>query len=1007
MTAEGLDEPHEDFGRTGEQRNQQRRRDERMTDVSVTFSAGLNHRDINSLIVMYPETSYQSLSFLRTDSLVESKTGSNMAEASQQVDSSVVEELLKAEFPLIDLVMLTFSGNLVKLVYLSSLSEYCQNVTEKRAGGSVPSVEFGGAVPVDKQAEHRFQVDIKTIICEDPNGIGAICSHPTQRFFAVGGINRTTPRTDPTGGHHLVSSSPTIFVYKFPELVLHKQLEGGTENEFTCLSFSLSDPELENRGGDKLAAVGAGPDYCISVWDWQSEQVILKCKAFSQIVKNVKFNMNGGNIVTSGTGHIKFWRMKDTFTGLKLQGEIGKFGNVELSDITALEFLDDGKVLSGSESGSLLLWEGHLIKLEFRENKGLDPDDLTLPHSGEVLVIKRVQNVFVTCARDELVKFWDYHAVDDAEIPENRDFCILTGLRVLDLRAHPHCDLSKPIGCTNLQVVSLDVGESQSAQAFLVGTSIQGNWFAIRIDPKEDVCETGFCWLFKSFLSHGQEVCSTLVHNHRLISVAKDGTLRKTDLLTKEVVFAVDYLGTYQTYPSALSILKCGSLSSDPVPEEYLFVGRADGVLSWFPLLQLEPGVEGHRTNEQRTLQAPCCRFFDRNIKGIRIWQTVLLVYSDQALFFGIVEAPAEAGLKVKPCFSLDIQVFDILETDTGIMLLGTLGSSECETVLSWNLSKTIVSDVELLRTAGSFKIPFHQCFDLPGVRTWDARAWSQAVRERAQESNEKPNGNSKASLNGLRTESVNYGFLIGEVAAVLLVQDEMVELNMRCTTSQGESSPPEKLCSWDHEYIACHKAVGDVIFLGTIHGRIFAGRVGKNAFGCLSSFSILFQCSFHSDRISDLFSFQPTSGSKYKLVSCSVDGGINVIEIDRTSLSPPTPNQTVTFNVEALRVHGGSKTRQGVTRPGPAASIDQANHPTFLSLEEQEQRKESGRQEERAKLAQDVLMNRLEKVRSRYEVLKRCAAQLNLDNSELVLDSIVSNTCGFTIMFSIAYQRA
>ena len=35
-----------------------------------------------------------------------------------------------------------------------------------------------------------------------------------------------------------------------------------------------------------------------------------------------------------------------TFTGLKLQGDIGKFGQVELSDIEGFCELPDGKVLS-------------------------------------------------------------------------------------------------------------------------------------------------------------------------------------------------------------------------------------------------------------------------------------------------------------------------------------------------------------------------------------------------------------------------------------------------------------------------------------------------------------------------------------------------------------------------------------------------------------------------------------------------------------------------------------
>ena len=55
--------------------------------------------------------------------------------------------------------------------------------------------------------------------------------------------------------------------------------------------------------------------------------------------------------------------MASTFTGLKLQGQLGKFGKTEISDIEGYVELPDGKVLSGSEWGNMLLWDGGLIKV--------------------------------------------------------------------------------------------------------------------------------------------------------------------------------------------------------------------------------------------------------------------------------------------------------------------------------------------------------------------------------------------------------------------------------------------------------------------------------------------------------------------------------------------------------------------------------------------------------------------------------------------------------------------
>jgi len=66
----------------------------------------------------------------------------------------------------------------------------------------------------------------------------------------------------------------------------------------------------------------------------------------------------------------RFWKMAHTFTGLKLQGHLGKFGKKEISDIDGFRELPSGKVLSGSEWGNMLLWDGGLCKVEIsRRNR--------------------------------------------------------------------------------------------------------------------------------------------------------------------------------------------------------------------------------------------------------------------------------------------------------------------------------------------------------------------------------------------------------------------------------------------------------------------------------------------------------------------------------------------------------------------------------------------------------------------------------------------------------------
>jgi hypothetical protein len=40
--------------------------------------------------------------------------------------------------------------------------------------------------------------------------------------------------------------------------------------------------------------------------------------------------------------------MAQTFTGLKLQGEVAKFGSLDLSNVSTMSELPDGKVVTGT-----------------------------------------------------------------------------------------------------------------------------------------------------------------------------------------------------------------------------------------------------------------------------------------------------------------------------------------------------------------------------------------------------------------------------------------------------------------------------------------------------------------------------------------------------------------------------------------------------------------------------------------------------------------------------------
>uniref|UniRef100_A0A8C1KAY5 Cilia- and flagella-associated protein 44 n=1 Tax=Cyprinus carpio TaxID=7962 RepID=A0A8C1KAY5_CYPCA len=214
-------------------------------------------------------------------------------------------------------------------------------------------------------------------------GIGAIMTHPSKQYLAVA-----------EKGHQ-----PNIIIYEYPSLRPYRILRGC---EYSSVDF--------NRDGSLLASVGGAPDYMLTLWDWRQEQVTLCNKAFSQDVYRVTFSPDCvGQLTTSGTGHIRFWKMANTFTGLKLQGLLGSFGKTTVTDIEGYVELPDGKVVSGSEWGNMLLWEGGLIKVELCRKGG------RTCHSGAIYQFNLDEGELMTIGSDGAVRSWNLETIDTAD----------------------------------------------------------------------------------------------------------------------------------------------------------------------------------------------------------------------------------------------------------------------------------------------------------------------------------------------------------------------------------------------------------------------------------------------------------------------------------------------------------------------------------------------------------------------------------------------------------------
>ncbi|KAF6778001.1 hypothetical protein AHF37_02391, partial [Paragonimus kellicotti] len=242
-------------------------------------------------------------------------------------------------------------------------------------------------------------------------GVGAFSVHPKKTEIAI------AEKDD----------NPLVCIYRYPNLDLYRLLLEGTQKEYAACQFS---PD-----GEMIATVGSDPDYMLTLWEWRNEQIVLRAKAFSQDIYRVSWSADlAGILTTAGAGHIRFWKMANTFTGLKLQGKLGKFGKTELSDIEGFVILPDGKVLTGCAWGNLLVWDGDLIKVQIsRKNK-------RPCHTGLIMHIVMDEGELMTVGQDGWIRTWDFETIDTAECLEEGGIFELEPMN--ELQVSPQAKLS-------------------------------------------------------------------------------------------------------------------------------------------------------------------------------------------------------------------------------------------------------------------------------------------------------------------------------------------------------------------------------------------------------------------------------------------------------------------------------------------------------------------------------------------------------------------------------------
>ncbi|XP_013136912.1 PREDICTED: cilia- and flagella-associated protein 44 [Papilio polytes] len=390
----------------------------------------------------------------------------------------------------------------------------------------------------------------ETVICWSAGSIITFMDVKTKQTWfrrsTTGGSvgNITSYRVDPNYRIAIAEGregdrDPLILLYTWPQMDIDAVLRDGTANAYSIMDFS---PD-----GELLASVGKEPDYNLTIWNWKKHKILLRTSAFSFDVNAAMFSKYcPGQLTTAGAAHIKFWKMAETFTGLKLKGDLGRFGKTEICDVLGVYPMPDEKVLSGCEWGNILVWEAGLVKLEVTQR------GRKTCHKAPVIqfMLSPAGDEVTTISRDGCVRAWYWDTVEQADPPEDDPYVEL----------NPVAETCVP-GC---QIMCL------KHQKDMYWYAQDGNGGIWTVDIEIDKIE---CNHNKISTYHSGEVIAMVVLRLHpiLLTVGCDGALQAYSTDTQLL------LARYQ-FPCAVTCMLYPPHEVDP-SGRIILIGFSDGVM--------------------------------------------------------------------------------------------------------------------------------------------------------------------------------------------------------------------------------------------------------------------------------------------------------------------------------------------------------------------------------------------------------------------------------------------
>ena len=234
-----------------------------------------------------------------------------------------------------------------------------------------------------------------------------------------------------------VGPNSSILICNLSDLRVLGALKGGLDDGYSCLDVS--------KNGKFLCSIGIKPDHSLIVWDLEKMTIMLQTKARGQDIYYAAFSPHDCSIITTaGKGHVRFWKIAETFTGLKLQGKFGKFKKEDVCNVESLLYLQNGTILSGSDSGFLLLWKDGVLKctfvlgdIETIEKSNTRSGEPCPIHKGGVncLYYDDQNQKILTAGADGSIKWWQHDVFVTTKLGECANSCTVLPIKSISLNS--------------------------------------------------------------------------------------------------------------------------------------------------------------------------------------------------------------------------------------------------------------------------------------------------------------------------------------------------------------------------------------------------------------------------------------------------------------------------------------------------------------------------------------------------------------------------------------------